>query len=228
MEFDTGLDHSTYEAYKAMEGESGGDGLIDDGDVDSDGDGGRSYLDFTNTGEWTSAKIQFGETCVETFVKTDDDWGEIDGLENGYDCMGTCGPGCLGFGRGRDCLKHDVCSFFKSYALKEDANGFCKDIDCGDEAAQSVINCWIRNQFILDEPVICNRTVDEENPNIPQRVSSGKRRPAHFEQCGREIRACLGKGTQMVLCVLLPMTVHRDAVTCTPIAALPIMYAYRV
>ncbi len=178
VQFDTGLDRSTYEAYLNLEDEAKFEYLLDDLDVygDQDNMSGR-FLDFTNTGDWTSPKIKFGESCIETFVKTNDDWGKIGGLKNVYGCMGNCGTGCQSLGRGRDCLKHDVCSFFKSYALQQDAKGFCKDIDCGDEAAQTVINCWVRNQkkFLPDYRVSCDRYMDEQDSNFYAKINPAAR-----------------------------------------------------
>ena len=132
--------------------------------------------------------MKLGESCVETFVLTNDDWGRIDGKPainpfSAYNSMGSCGPSSWAVGAAEDCMKHDVCSYFKSLALKEQASGFCPDFDCGDEAAQTVTNCWIRQPWpFLDENVICDEDVDENNPNFysqlnwPARVMGQKRK----------------------------------------------------
>jgi len=97
-----------------------------------------------------------GECCLEAIMNGDDDWGDL-GIGANYDCMGQCGPGSLAAGwlsgcdvdrtrtavvGGLDCAKHDLCSVYKSVLIGSAAGGFCADPDCGDEAAQTVFNCW--------------------------------------------------------------------------------------
>lgn len=97
-----------------------------------------------------------GETCLEVVVTDCDDWGNlgIDALPSGgYDKMGRCGAGALGVGDAMDCLKHDVCSAFKSAVIEGPATGFCDDPDCGDEAAQTLFNCKSKQ---TDEPTTCH------------------------------------------------------------------------
>lgn len=162
VEFDIGLDEATYDAYLTLKNEDGGDRLIDDIDA-------TTYLDFDETGSYKSERaFQLGETCIETFSRGDGEdshWGDLHG--NNFDCMGTCGPGCMGAGHGKDCLKHDICSYYKGYVLEEKSEGFCMDFDCGDEAAQTVSNCWINTDWYApDKPVICNQELDDTNPNF--------------------------------------------------------------
>jgi len=95
----------------------------------------------------------FEEKCFEAVVTGGDMWGDLS-LPNmssrAYDCMGGCGKGCFRINLGRtrddigalDCLKHDVCSAWKSVRMGRAARGFCHDPDCGDEAAMSIFNCW--------------------------------------------------------------------------------------
>ena len=80
------------------------------------------------------------ETCVEILVRYPDDWGNIPNTFSFYNCMGRCGISCVGAwaGRGLDCLKHDVCSYFEGLAMETPVVGFCRGIDFGDETAQSV------------------------------------------------------------------------------------------
>jgi len=94
----------------------------------------------------------FEERCFETVVTGGAMWGDL-GMPSvaptAYDCMGACGKGCSNvFGRTEDdigaldCLKHDLCSAWKSLRIGQAARGFCHDPDCGDEAAMSIFNCW--------------------------------------------------------------------------------------
>lgn len=86
-----------------------------------------------------------GETCLETHAQAGPDgygdWGDLHG--SNYGCMGKCGGGCMGAGYARDCMKHDVCSAFKTVAQGQAAEGFCMDVDCGDEAMQSTTHCRV-------------------------------------------------------------------------------------
>jgi len=94
----------------------------------------------------------FSEQCYETIITGGAMWGNL-GLPTmsprAYDCMGGCGKGCqniLSTSRedivALDCLKHDLCSAWKSVQLGHATRGFCHDPDCGDEAAMSIFNCW--------------------------------------------------------------------------------------
>eukprot|EP00548_Thalassiothrix_antarctica_P000400 CAMPEP_0194130636 /NCGR_PEP_ID=MMETSP0152-20130528/1632_1 /TAXON_ID=1049557 /ORGANISM="Thalassiothrix antarctica, Strain L6-D1" /LENGTH=367 /DNA_ID=CAMNT_0038825209 /DNA_START=102 /DNA_END=1205 /DNA_ORIENTATION=- len=168
VQFDTGLDEVTYEAYKK---------------------GDMSLINDINRGTWldpfangfTTDKLPLGETCVETFAEFPDDWGPVPGQDNNYDCMGGCGGGCIGVGAGNDCMKHDVCSYFKSYALEIKAKGQCLDIDCGDEAAQANINCY-KKQAGKDEAVTCSED-NEGNPNFYSSISPLVRAGSQKREC---------------------------------------------
>jgi len=133
VQFDIGLDRTHYEAALGLANEPFDRILIDDISGEE-----FDYLIFPpKDGIFTERKkMEFGETCIETFAVTGDHWGD-------YTCMGRCGVGCLGVGvgLGKDCMKHDVCSYFKTVARKSKAENFCRDFDCGDEAAQTVTNC---------------------------------------------------------------------------------------
>lgn len=97
----------------------------------------------------------FGEQCFEVIITGGAMWGDL-GIPSvvkphAYDCMGGCGRGCSGvfFGfhseedvGGLDCLKHDLCSAWKSVFTGRATKGFCHDPDCGDEAAMTIYNCW--------------------------------------------------------------------------------------
>ena len=134
VQFDTGLDPLTFEAYLS-EGELD---LIKDTNMTSNA---GIWLDpFAK--DFTTTIMPLKETCVESLVRYPDDWGNIPNTINTYNCMGECGSSCLSAWAGRDCLKHDVCSYFKGLAMQDPAVGFCRDFDCGDETAQSVVNCW--------------------------------------------------------------------------------------
>lgn len=132
VRFDTGLDRATFDAYNQM----GDWALISDV---RPGVASTWFDPFSDN--FTTNAMPLEETCVETFVKILDDWGEVPNQTNSYSCIGKCGPSCFGKGTAPDCLKHDVCSYFKSYALEKSTEGFCRDFDCGDEAAQTVTNC---------------------------------------------------------------------------------------
>jgi len=110
-----------------------------------------------------------GETCLEIYTKSDFDegWGDIHG--SNYGCMGKCGAGCqlwmigrLGGGYAKNCMKHDVCSAFKSVATGVKSEGACQDIDCGDEMMQAVSHCDLPGSLIL--PTTCNQE-DFADPN---------------------------------------------------------------
>lgn len=96
------------------------------------------------------------ETCVETFAFGGEDFGDIYG--NDYNCMGYCGTGCTAWGNGKDCMKHDVCSSYKALVQGSAATGYAGDVDCGDEAAQAVINCWDENGWWPDFQTVCDRS----------------------------------------------------------------------
>ena len=146
VQFDTGLDPATYQAYQQKEDWD----LIKGTNLT----GGISWLDpFAE--DFTTDEMPLRETCVETIVRYPDNWGNIPNTVNFYNCMGKCGSSCLGAWVSRDCLKHDVCSYFKSLAMEDPATGFCRDFDCGDETAQSVANCWSRSGMD-GSPVVCS------------------------------------------------------------------------
>eukprot|EP00929_Paragymnodinium_shiwhaense_P056940 TRINITY_DN2849_c0_g1_i2.p1 TRINITY_DN2849_c0_g1~~TRINITY_DN2849_c0_g1_i2.p1 ORF type:complete len:365 (-),score=38.70 TRINITY_DN2849_c0_g1_i2:231-1325(-) len=120
--------------------------------------------------------VSSGELCMEVVVTGGAMWGNL-GVTNvsakAYDCMGGCGAGCSTPGRtaddvgALDCLKHDVCSAWKSVSREAPTTGFCDDPDCGDEAAMSIFNCWHGFRLFgslggsrrgpFAEPAICSR-----------------------------------------------------------------------
>lgn len=96
----------------------------------------------------------FEEQCFEAIVTGGAMWGNL-GIPavikpHAYDCMGGCGHGCRGVSvfnseedvGALDCLKHDLCSAWKSVYRGIATRGFCHDPDCGDEAAMAIFNCW--------------------------------------------------------------------------------------
>lgn len=97
-----------------------------------------------------------GEQCKELIVKGNSD------VSGG--CAGKCGGGCVvGAGWAKDCMKHDVCVSYKALKLGgnywNEEDGFCYDIDCGDEAAQTVFNCYIDEPWYkADTPITCERS----------------------------------------------------------------------
>ena len=160
VQFDIGLDQTAYDAALGLAGEPDEYTLIDDASgVEFD------YLTFPKNpdGSWTVKRgLEFGETCIKTFAKTLDNWGQPT-YGGKYGCMGGCGSGCAGVGRGKDCMKHDVCSYFKTVATEKEADGFCTDFDCGDEAAQTVTNC--KQGSYSGQQVTCREdSVVEINP----------------------------------------------------------------
>jgi len=92
----------------------------------------------------------YEEICLEAVVRGGAMWGDL-GMANvnprDYDCMGGCGRGCSA-SRTRDdvgaldCMKHDLCSAWKTVRSGRKTRGFCHDPDCGDEAAMTLFNCW--------------------------------------------------------------------------------------
>mmetsp|Transcript_53247 Transcript_53247/g.142484 ORF Transcript_53247/g.142484 Transcript_53247/m.142484 type:complete len:388 (-) Transcript_53247:118-1281(-) len=118
----------------------------------------------------------FGEQCLEVVVTGGAMWGNL-GVPNihsgAYDCMGGCGKGCAHFQvqnrqdvGALDCLKHDLCSAWKSLQTRNGTQGFCHDPDCGDEAAMTIFNCWKGWRFFgsvgsnsngpFSRPVVCD------------------------------------------------------------------------
>lgn len=96
---------------------------------------------------------KFGETCLEVVVTGGAMWGDlgVPGVKpKAYNCMGHCGVGCAGNKVVKikddvgalDCLKHDLCSAWKSVRIGTPARGYCHDPDCGDEGAMAIFNCW--------------------------------------------------------------------------------------
>jgi len=114
-------------------------------------------------GEKRDALSEGDEQCLEIIVKGNSD------ATGG--CAGKCGPGCVvGAGWAKDCMKHDVCAAYK--ALKQldrgfkfyDGDGFCYDPDCGDEAAQTVFNCYVWH-WSWDTPITCESKNFNPNPH---------------------------------------------------------------
>lgn len=145
-----------------------------------------------------------GECCLEAIVRGDDDWGDL-GMGANYDCMGQCGPGSSGAGvingcrpdttrtavvGGLDCAKHDLCSVYKSVLIGSPASGFCTDLDCGDEAAQTVFNCW--SGFSSGNPGgtgtgnrICSADVNGEFNLVGAEGGAGDCRAWHGDSLGQ-------------------------------------------
>ena len=95
------------------------------------------------------------ETCLEIIVEG--------GSDATGGCAGKCGSGCsiIGGGYAKDCLKHDVCTMYKAIHLGivSDYNyGFCFDPDCGDEAAQTIMNCYLVIRWWRDRNIICDQS----------------------------------------------------------------------
>jgi len=105
------------------------------------------------------------EVCVEIIVKAGNS--RNDATLSG--CAGKCGPGCIGAGWARDCLKHDTCVTYKNYLLmaegKDTPSGFCNDLDCGDEGAQTLMECYRDVRFGFDEDIICDEHVFNKYPD---------------------------------------------------------------
>jgi len=124
----------------------------------------------------------FEEVCLEAVVTGGAMWGNLSMASlspRSYDCMGGCGRGCSNvLGRTRedvgalDCLKHDLCSAWKSVRSGTAVKGYCHDPDCGDEAAMALFNCWRGFRLFgslggsrkgpFSVPVVC----DQEDPKI--------------------------------------------------------------
>jgi len=129
-----------------------------------------------------------GETCVEAIVQANNS--RFDATLGG--CAGKCGSGCGLFSAGwaKDCLKHDICVTYKNFMLNptltssnvkdNQPNGFCDDLDCGDEAAQTVMNCFSERRWGWDENIVCDEQVFEVNPkafgkwNLAMHFAGGK------------------------------------------------------
>ena len=67
--------------------------------------------------------------CMEIALKVGECWG-IDNDGDSYDCLGRCGVGCAQRGEvcsnwSRNCLKHDVCSYYFN------SKGGAADLHCG-------------------------------------------------------------------------------------------------
>jgi len=113
------------------------------------------------------------EDCHEMIVKG-----------GNYGCMGGCGPGCAKLGWSLDCLKHDVCSAWNALRLNKPSTGFCADVDCGDEAAQTTYSCTSKN---TKEEEIC-----EDGKTTGSFWITGK--VGHFAQCPKFVGKVKGQG----------------------------------
>lgn len=74
-----------------------------------------------------------------------------------------------GAGLAKDCMKHDVCSVFKSVLTREAAYGFCDDIDCGDEAFHTVVGCFKKRQWytsLFSNRQVCNEADFISEPDL--------------------------------------------------------------
>ncbi len=208
VQFDIGLDKNTYEALREVENnpEFATKTLVDDVPRRDLMNKQSKYLTFPAQGHahGEDRVMELGETCIETFAAADDDWGMLRGGKrisyeeeqlyldkeyillfpqfgvSSYNAMGKCGSGEAGVGLGRDCMKHDICSYFKSVALGENAVGFCQDFDCGDEAAQTVFNCRMSR---VGNYVICDKDLDDENPDFRVDINPGARAQSQKSQC---------------------------------------------
>jgi len=139
---------------------------------------------YESWGEGTRGCIgcdQTGEQCLELIVEGGSD-------ATGTGCAGRCGSGCLGAGYAKDCMKHDVCATYKALIQRNsfdvmDGDGMCYDPDCGDEAAQTVHNCFIDN-WGLDTPITCERE-NFDNRNARGRWSTPTYHySSKFDSCG--------------------------------------------
>jgi len=86
----------------------------------------------TNTYFVKFDKNRRGE-CYGIIMQGGESWGKQPNTNSDYDCLGKCGPGCTN-GKAnwaRDCLKHDVCSWYFG------ASGAFFDGDCGDSWIQA-------------------------------------------------------------------------------------------
>jgi hypothetical protein len=143
-----------------------------------------NIVDLTgDSGYRTNIPVE-GETCLEIPVVANDDWGSVgpdygnvahtsakpngDLISSHYDCMGRCGECNVAFGgMAKDCMKHDVCSAFKSILTEEAAYGFCKDIDCGDEALHTVVGCFRKKRWfnLFGQREVCDEADFNSEPD---------------------------------------------------------------
>lgn len=118
------------------------------------------------------------ETCMEIIIEAGSD-------ATGY-CAGKCGSACLiGTGYAKDCLKHDTCIAYKALVLSEDwgayDDGFCYDPDCGDEAAQAIMNCYIDRSWWPNESIICDEKVFDSDERTYGHWSESRYTPGFDE-----------------------------------------------
>jgi len=81
--------------------------------------------------------------CLAIRMEGGECWGAHPNNGGNYNCQGRCGPGCGSWtcsNWGRDCLKHDVCSWYFS------SSGGASDSNCGDEWGDAY-NDWANNCF---------------------------------------------------------------------------------
>jgi len=121
-------------------------------------------------------KTENGETCIEVIMKIGSSLGDFLGSKGG--CVGKCGPGCnfLAGGYAKDCAKHDVCSAYKLLVTKkayQNPSKFCGDPDCGDEAAQTVMNCFEHRLFWGDPVKVCHKSDFDRNEDYYGHWSMG-------------------------------------------------------
>jgi len=94
--------------------------------------------------------VQFGKnadgTCLEITMKVGECWGVNPTNKANYECQGQCGAGCikgcglfsLGGSWSRNCLRHDVCSWYYG------ASGGGSDANCGkpyNQASGDLLKC---------------------------------------------------------------------------------------
>mmetsp|Transcript_77608 Transcript_77608/g.203763 ORF Transcript_77608/g.203763 Transcript_77608/m.203763 type:complete len:201 (+) Transcript_77608:114-716(+) len=96
--------------------------------------------------QFTQGYPSRGGACLEVLLRVGECWGkDFDG--DGYDCMGLCGPGCqvpmpgLCSNWSRNCLKHDVCSYYYNSA------GGGANPACGyafyEAEKDFIVSCWL-------------------------------------------------------------------------------------
>eukprot|EP00455_Lapot_gusevi_P048001 TRINITY_DN6584_c0_g2_i1.p1 TRINITY_DN6584_c0_g2~~TRINITY_DN6584_c0_g2_i1.p1 ORF type:complete len:190 (+),score=26.80 TRINITY_DN6584_c0_g2_i1:111-680(+) len=111
-------------------------------------------------GVWFVVQFTGGNgRCLEILMQAGECWGPHPSNHGQYNCQGRCGPSCgtplsVCSNWSRDCLKHDVCSWFYG------ASGGYEDPNCGDEFKQAendwFVDCLIDGRCKVANPACLN------------------------------------------------------------------------
>jgi len=129
------------------------------------------------------------DKCYGIIMQGGECWGKRPNTGASYDCQGRCGAGCrhtnlVTSNWARDCLKHDVCSWYFG------ASGGGSDPNCGDEY-NDAFNDWLRVNLA------CTSTGDSCG-SAGEWYEKTKRRACYKDECKGTWSNPLPRGQQWV------------------------------